>query len=50
MTEQKKKNKLQINVRAKSPVIVSNKSKMALIDCNVKSIQNMNDINGNSKV
>lgn len=47
MAEQKKSDELQINGRAKSPNIMSNKSKMALIDCNVKSIQNMN---GNSKV
>lgn len=48
MTEQKKSDKFHINVRAKSPVVMSNKSKIAFTD--VKSNKNINDMNENSKV
>lgn len=50
MEEQKKNQHFQINVGTNSPIIMLNQSNRDLLDCHVQSIQNINDINTNSKV
>lgn len=46
MEEQKKNKKLQV----KSPIIMSGKSKMALLDCNIQSIPKLKGLDDVSKV
>lgn len=46
MEEQKKDKKLKV----KSPIIMSGKSKMVLLDCNTQSIPKLNDLNDIPKV
>lgn len=50
MEKQKEKQHFQKNVEANSPIIMLNQSNTTLLDCHVQSIQNINDINTNSKV
>lgn len=50
MEEQRVNKKHKLNVRAKSPIIMSGKSKMALLCCNVKSVPDVDDLNLVQKV
>lgn len=48
MDKQQEKGKLSL--RSKSPIIMSNRQKMALLNCNEQSTSNIHGFNENSKV
>lgn len=48
MDKQHEKEKL--NLRSKSPIIMSNRQKMALLNCNEQSTSNIHGFNENLKV